>query len=94
MQPLLSRFGSTLEEIAHAQETLAHSLTQSFVLPLEDFCSKEMDKVGQPFFLFRKNILHGHRRPLTFVHKGPADWFHAIGSPLITLFHVWLRVAG
>lgn len=47
LQPLLWQFGSTLEEIAHAQETLAHTLTQSFILPLETFCSKEMDKVGR-----------------------------------------------
>jgi hypothetical protein len=93
LQPLLSRFGSTLEEIAHAQETLAHSLTQSFVLPLEDFCSKEMDKVGMPFFLFRKRILQGHRRPPSFLPEGPEGWFHSRqGSPLFTLPRVFVKL--
>ena len=45
LQPLLLRFGDLLEEIAVAQEMLAHSLDQSFILPLEQFCSKEMDTV-------------------------------------------------
>jgi hypothetical protein len=50
LQPLLLRFGETLEEISNAQDTLAFSLSQSFILPLEDFCAREMDKV-----------LYGHR---------------------------------
>jgi hypothetical protein len=42
--PLLHRFGNTLEEMAVAHETLTHSLTQSFILPLENFTHQDVEK--------------------------------------------------
>jgi hypothetical protein len=45
VQPLLQRFGATLQEMAVAQETLAHALCESFVAPLEAFCAEEVDRL-------------------------------------------------
>eukprot|EP00624_Nannochloropsis_granulata_P001367 evm.model.NODE_16645_length_15759_cov_30.505997.1 len=44
--PLLHRFANTLGEMATAHDTLVHSLTQSFVVPLQTFCTHEADKAS------------------------------------------------
>lgn len=45
--PLLHRFANTLGEMASAHDTLVHSLTQSFIVPLETFCAHEADKATE-----------------------------------------------
>ena len=45
--PLLHRFANTLGDMASAHDTLVHSLTQSFIVPLETFCAHEADKATE-----------------------------------------------
>lgn len=45
--PLLHRFANTLEEMASAHETLVHSMTQSFVVPLEAFSAQDIAQAAE-----------------------------------------------
>lgn len=44
VQPLLQRFGATLQEMAVAQETLAQALHEVMVVPLKGFITEEADR--------------------------------------------------